>query len=78
MKTDDLLKQAALDTISILTTPSSSTNVTLEAGVLDKKCINYVQQVVGSLLYYAQAIDGKILPALNTIGSEQAKPTVSI
>ena len=34
-----------------------------------------MQQVVGYLLYHARAIDGTILPALNTIGSEQAKPT---
>ena len=42
--------------------------------LLDKNGIKYVQQVVGSLLYYARAIDSTILPALNTIGSEQAKP----
>ena len=34
-----------------------------------------MQQVVVSLLYYARAIDGTMLTALNTISSEQAKPT---
>ncbi len=43
--------------------------------LLDKKCIKYDQQVVGSLLYYAREIDGTMLPALNTIGSEQTKST---
>ena len=43
--------------------------------LLDKQGIKYVQQVVGSLLYYARAIDGTMLTALNTISSEQAKPT---
>ena len=46
-----------------------------DSPLLDKKGIKYVQQVVGSLLYYARALDGTMLPALNTIGSEQAKPT---
>ena len=48
-----------------------------DSPLLDKKGIKYVQQVVGSLLYYARALDGTMLPALNTIGSEQAKPTES-
>ena len=43
--------------------------------LLDKKGIKYVQQVVGSLLYYARALDGTMLPTLNIIGSEQASPT---
>ena len=43
--------------------------------LLDQKGITYAQQMVGSLLYYARAIDGTMLPALNTIDSEQAKPT---
>ena len=43
--------------------------------LLDKKDIKYVQHVVGSLFYYALVIDGTMLPVLNTIGSEQAKPT---
>ena len=43
--------------------------------ILDIKDTKFVQQVVGSLLYYARALDGTMLPALNTIGSEQAKHT---
>ena len=35
-----------------------------------------IQAVVGSLLYYARAIDGSLLPALNEISASQANPTV--
>ncbi len=35
----------------------------------------YIQQVVGSLLYYARALDNIILPALNDISTQQSKPT---
>ena len=38
----------------------------------------YIQSVVGSLLYYARALDHTILPALNDIGSQQAKPTENV
>ena len=34
-----------------------------------------IQSIVGSLLYYARAIDGSILPALNQISATQARPT---
>ena len=34
-----------------------------------------VQQIVGSILYYAQAVDLTALTALTTLGSEQAKAT---
>lgn len=34
-----------------------------------------VQSIVGTFLYYGRALDGTILPALNTIGTQQAKPT---
>ena len=37
----------------------------------------YVQSIVGTLLFYGRAIDYCILPALNDISKEQAKPTVS-
>ena len=43
--------------------------------LLDKVGIKYVQQTVGSLLYYAWAIDNTILPTLNEIALSQAKPT---
>ena len=39
--------------------------------LLQKDRIKYVQKVTGSLLYYARNIDGTMLPALNTIASEQ-------
>ena len=34
-----------------------------------------IQQVLGTCLYYARAIDDTILPALSSIASEQATPT---
>ena len=45
------------------------------SAALNSKDTTKVQSIVGSLLYYARAIDNTILPALNTIGSEQSKPT---
>ena len=50
--------------------PSTDTSTLLNA-----KDTTQVQSIVGSLLYYARAINNTILPALNTIGSAQAKPT---
>ena len=44
---------------------------------LNKHDTTYVQSVVGTLLYYGRAIDNTILPALNTIASDQAKPTTT-
>ena len=38
---------------------------------------NYIQQVLGSFLYYAQAIDMTIVLALNGIATQQAEPTES-
>jgi hypothetical protein len=35
----------------------------------------YVQEVAGTLLYYARAVDSTILPALSAIATEQANPT---
>ena len=35
-----------------------------------------VQKIVGSLLYYARAVDNKLLIALNAIASRQPKATV--
>ena len=37
--------------------------------------IREVQEIVGSLLYYARAIDYTMLPAVNSISSEMAAPT---
>ena len=42
---------------------------------LDKVQTTKIQSIVGSLLYYARAIDNTILPALNTISASQSKPT---
>ena len=42
---------------------------------LDNKGTKQIQSIVGSLLYYARAIDNTILPALNTISAQQSKPT---
>jgi hypothetical protein len=42
---------------------------------LDKTGIHYVQSCVGSLLYYARATDGTMLPSINEISGSQASPT---
>ena len=52
------------------------TNKPDQSEYLDKKGIKFVQSVTGSFLYYARAIDSTMLPALNEIASQQAKPTV--
>ena len=46
-----------------------------ESPKLDKAGKKYIQQVVGSFLYYARAVDMTILHALSKIVSEQADPT---
>ena len=40
-----------------------------------RKC--HVQEIVGSLLYYARAVDNKLLIALSAIAAHQAKATVN-
>ena len=42
---------------------------------LDAKGIKQVQQIVGALLYYARAVDNKLLVALNAIGMQQLAAT---
>jgi hypothetical protein len=42
---------------------------------LNKEETKYVQKVAGTLLYYGQAVDNSILPALSAIATKQAKPT---
>ena len=42
---------------------------------LDDNCKKCIQQIVGAPLYYAQAVDLTILPALSSIASEQAEAT---
>ena len=43
--------------------------------LLSNKETKYVQQVFGIFLYYARTLDFTRLPALNTIGTQQAIPT---
>jgi hypothetical protein len=54
-------------------TPDSDSLEQLDAS---RKCC--VQEIVGSLLYYAQAVDNKLLVAIGTITACQAKATVAI
>ena len=42
---------------------------------LDKNDKQYVQQVVGTFLFYGRAVDGTVLTALSAIASDQAAPT---
>ena len=42
---------------------------------LDKAGVKRVQRIVGALLYYARAVDNKLLVALSAIGSQQAAAT---
>jgi hypothetical protein len=44
---------------------------------LSKEDIKHVQRVIGSILYYARAVNLTVLMALSTIASEQAKGTES-
>ena len=39
----------------------------------DKK--RFVQEVVSNFLYYARAVDARMLPALGSVASQQAAPT---
>jgi hypothetical protein len=52
-------------------TPDPDSSVLLDAS---RKC--HVQEIVGSLLYYARAVDNKLLVALSAIAAHQAKATV--
>ncbi len=44
-----------------------------ESLILDDKCKQSVQQVIGSILYYGRAIDETTLTALRSIASEQSR-----
>jgi hypothetical protein len=46
-----------------------------ETPKLDKAGIYFVQSCVGSLLYYARAVDATMLPAINEISGSQSCPT---
>ena len=43
--------------------------------LLDKDGNKFVQQVTGTFLYYARAVDSTMLVALSLLASEQASPT---
>ena len=45
--------------------------------LLDPHDAKHIQFVVGSLLYYARAVDPTMLVALNEIGTSQSKPTAT-
>ncbi len=45
--------------------------------LLDANCKRHVQEIVGSLLYYARAVDNKLLVALSAIAARQANATVA-
>jgi hypothetical protein len=45
--------------------------------LLDATCKRCVQEIVGSLLYYVQAVDNKLLMALSAIAAHQANVTIA-
>jgi hypothetical protein len=45
--------------------------------LLDDGHKHRIQEIVGSLLYYAHAVDNKLLVALSAIAACQAKPTIA-
>ena len=44
---------------------------------LDKKGITHLQEIIGTLLFLARAIDNTMLVALGTLAAEQIKGTTS-
>jgi hypothetical protein len=52
-------------------TPDKDTSVPLSP-----KCLKCIHKVIRPLLYYAQAVDNKLLVAFNAISSQQAKAMV--
>ena len=64
--------QHAIPTYGAKTQFAIENDASSEATVAEKK---FVQQVTGTLLYYARAVDPTILVALSAIASQQAKPT---
>jgi len=45
---------------------------------LDKQGKNYIQEVIGTLLYYARCVDNTMLPALGSLTMQQANPMQNI
>ena len=54
---------------------SDDTIPTDHSPLLDEKRKKVVQQVIGTCLYYARAVDCTILPAMSNIASQQANAT---
>ena len=54
-------------------TPESDTSE-----LLDDSCKHRIQKIVGSLLYYARAVDNKLLIALSAVTARQAQATVAM
>jgi hypothetical protein len=52
-------------------TPEEDTSAPLPA-----ECLLRVQKIIGSLLYYARAVDNKLLVVLNAITARQSKATI--
>jgi hypothetical protein len=42
---------------------------------LSKEDKTYVQEVIGTFLYYARCVDASMLPALGMLATQQASPT---
>ena len=48
-----------------------------ETPTLDKETSRWIQPGIGSLLYYARALESTLLPTLNQLGTQQALPTTN-
>ena len=48
------------------------------SALLDDKRKHRIQEIVGSLLYYAHAVDNKLLVALSAIAARQSQATVAL
>jgi hypothetical protein len=54
---------------------SSPQNPTANTALLDKAAITHLQEVIGTLLFYACAINSTMLVALGTLASAQSQGT---
>ena len=57
------------------TAQSESVDPVNNSSLLRPPDINWIQHIIGCFLYYAWALDAKMLLAWNTIANEQAAPT---
>jgi hypothetical protein len=70
----------SLPTNAYPSTYDAKTQLTLESDtseLLDDSCKHCIHKIVGSLLYYARAVNNKLLVALSAIAARQAKATVA-